>query len=73
MYKTVRSLKRQFSNKNTKSEINFEGHDVYLENCSGFIKLNKENLLKSSKKWTTGNFTKQSNNFIIVVKANLCF
>ena len=71
MYKTVRILKRKFLNKNTKSKISSEGNDFYLENCSGFIKINKENLLKNSNKWTTENSTKQGNNFIIVVKANL--
>ena len=73
MYKFIQSLKQWFSNTCIESKNFSEEYEIYLENCSGFIKLNKENLLKNSKKWTTGNYTKKCKNFIVLFKIYFLF
>ena len=73
MYRIIRRFKRRFSYKCTESikftekRFNFEGNEIYLENCSDFVKLNKENLLKNSNKWRKGNFTKQGKKFLKLI------
>ena len=68
MYKFIQSLKQWFSNTCTESKNFSEGTDIYLENCSSFIKLNKQNLLKNSNKLTTENYSKLGKNLIVLFK-----
>ena len=71
MYKIIASVKQWFSNKSTESnkitesKIPSEENDIYFKNCSGFVRLSKENLYKNSNEWTKGNLTIQGKSFII--------